>query len=57
MVVEGDAKKMVAKRVLKAGPYTAKPMAVVEGANTSAAQRALKGVLITALHMVVAVVA
>lgn len=48
MVVVGDARNPVAKRVLKEGPYIARPM--VEGGDVSslAVQRVLKGAQITA---------
>jgi hypothetical protein len=47
MVVVGDARNLVARRVPKEGPYIARPM--VEGGDVSSldVQRVLKGVQIT----------
>jgi hypothetical protein len=48
MVAVGDARKLVARRVLKEGPYIAKPMEVEGDASFLDVQRVLKGGQITA---------
>lgn len=57
MVVEGDAKRMVVRKELRAGQFTAKPMVVDEDVNISGARRALKAEQTSVLHMEVVVVA
>lgn len=57
MGVEEGARKMAVRREPREGQSTAKPTEVVGAANISAVQKVLKDALISALPMVVAVVA